>query len=156
MLKEDKENATNGKQKGQCSRGDKCSFRHDEDKRAKPTPKTAPPSEPPTQRGRRESRKKKLRGRGPPGKFARLPCEDFLKGICTKLLCDNRHPPECQFYLSESGCKFGNKRSFPRWKVEEQPHEKPKKGGDKNTVAFFEKLGDSWVVYFKTVSMMHH
>ena len=28
--------------KGQCSRKDKCSFRHDEDKRAKLTPKTAP------------------------------------------------------------------------------------------------------------------
>ena len=38
------------KAKGQCSRGDKCSFRHDEEKRAKLTPQTAPPSEPPTQR----------------------------------------------------------------------------------------------------------
>ena len=45
------------KTKGRCSRGDTCSFRHDEDKRAKPTPKTAPPSEPPTQRGRSASRK---------------------------------------------------------------------------------------------------
>ena len=27
------------KAKGQCSRGDKCSFRHDEDRHAKPTPK---------------------------------------------------------------------------------------------------------------------
>ena len=46
------------KAKGQCSRGDKCSFRHDGDELAKSTPKTAPPSEPPTQRGRRASRKK--------------------------------------------------------------------------------------------------
>ena len=46
------------KVKGQCSRGDKCSFRHGEDKRAKPTPKTAPLSEPPTQRGRSAPRKK--------------------------------------------------------------------------------------------------
>ena len=44
------------KAKEQCSRGDKRIFRHDEDKRAKPTPKTAPPSEPPTQRDRSESR----------------------------------------------------------------------------------------------------
>ena len=56
------------KAKVQCSREDKCSFRHDEDKRAKATPKTAPPSEPPTQRGRSASRKKKLRGRSPSGK----------------------------------------------------------------------------------------
>ena len=41
--------------KGQGSRGDKCSFRHDEDKRAKPTPKTAPSSDPPTHRGRSAS-----------------------------------------------------------------------------------------------------
>ena len=36
------------KAKGQCSRGDKRSFRHDVDKCAKTKPKTAPPSEPPT------------------------------------------------------------------------------------------------------------
>ena len=81
------------KAKGQCSRGDTCSFRHDEDKRAKPTPKTAFPSEPPTQRGRSASRKRKLRGRSPSGKFARQSCKDCLKGICTKSLCDCWHPP---------------------------------------------------------------
>ena len=37
--------------KGQCSRGDKCSFGHEGHERAKPTPKTAPSSEPPTPRG---------------------------------------------------------------------------------------------------------
>ena len=57
VLKEDKENAINGKQKDSVP--DKCSFRHDEDKRAKPTPKTAPPSEPPTQRGREVRRGKR-------------------------------------------------------------------------------------------------
>ena len=33
---------------GQCVKGDNCSFRHDGCERAKPTPKTALPSEPPT------------------------------------------------------------------------------------------------------------
>ena len=71
------------KAKGQCSRGDKCSFRHDEDKRAKSTPKTAPPSEPPTQRdGRSASRKRNLRGQSPSGKTNRQRCRDFLKGTC--------------------------------------------------------------------------
>ena len=46
------------KAQGQSSRGDECGVRQDEDKRAKPKPKTAPPSEPPTQRGRRSSRKR--------------------------------------------------------------------------------------------------
>ena len=67
--------------------------RHDEGKRAKPTPKTAPPSESPTQRGRSTLSEKSLRGRSPSGKFAREPCRDYLKGICTKSLCDNWHLP---------------------------------------------------------------
>ena len=46
------------KVEGLCSRGDKCTFRHVEYKRAKPTPETAPPSEPPTQRGKSASRKR--------------------------------------------------------------------------------------------------
>ena len=73
------------KAKGQCSRGDQCSFRHDGYERAKSAPKTAPPSEPPP-RGRSSSRKRSLRGRSPPGKTNRQPRKDFLKGISTKLL----------------------------------------------------------------------
>ena len=56
------------KAKGQCSRGDKCSFWHDGNERAKPTVKTAPSSEPPTPRGRSASRKRNLRGWSPSGK----------------------------------------------------------------------------------------
>ena len=43
VLKEDKENAGNGSQKRQCLKGHKCSFRHDDDKLAKPTPKPLHP-----------------------------------------------------------------------------------------------------------------
>ena len=95
------------KAKEQCSRGDQCSFWHDSDERAKSTPENGPSSEPPTQRGGRASRKRNIRGRSPSGKSNRQPCRDFLKGICTKLLRDNWHLPECQFYKSESGCTFG-------------------------------------------------
>ena len=95
VLKEDKESAINGKQKGQCSRGDKCSFGHDEDKRAKPTPKTAPPSEPPTQRGKSASRKKNPRGWSPSGNFAQQQCKNYLKCICTKSPYYYWHLPEC-------------------------------------------------------------
>ena len=62
------------KAKGQCSRGRQCSFWHDGGERAKSTPKTAPPSEPPTPRGRSASRKRRLRGRSPSGKTDRQPC----------------------------------------------------------------------------------
>ena len=63
-----------------------------------------------------------------------------MKGICTKLPCDTWHPPECQFYKSESGCGFGNTCSFPHRKVEEQPNKKPKKGGDKSAVAMVKEV----------------
>ena len=135
VLKGGTEFDISGKQKGQCSRGDECSFRHDSDERAKSTPKTTPSSESPTQRGRSASRKGTLGGRSPSGKSNRQPCKDFLKGIYTELPCDSWHPPECQFCKSESGCKFGNKCSFPQRKVEQQPNKKPKNGGHKNAVA---------------------
>ena len=89
------------KAKGQCSRGDKCSFWHDGNERAKPTVKTAPSSKPPTPRRRSASRKRNFRGRSPSGKTNRQPCKDFLKGTCTRLPCDDWHSPECQFYKTE-------------------------------------------------------
>ena len=101
--------------------------------------KPAPPSEPPQQRGRSASRKKDLRGWSPSGKFVRQPCKDYLKGICTKSPCDDWHPPECHFYKSESGCKFGEKCSFAHRQVEGQPKQKSRKNGDKSAVATFEK-----------------
>ena len=97
------------KAEGQCLRGDQCSFRHESHDRAKPTPKTVPPSQPPTQRGRSASRKKELERQKPVWESNRQPCKDYLKGICTKSPCDYWHPPDCQFYKSEWSCKFGDK-----------------------------------------------
>ena len=98
---------------GECSRGDSCSFGHDENERAKLTPKSAPPSEPPTGKdGRSASRKKNLRGRSSSGKLARQTCRDYIKGTCTRPSCDFGHLPERQFYKKESGCKFGDKCTF--------------------------------------------
>ena len=36
-----------------------------------------------------------------------------MKGNCTRSFYDYWHPPECQFYVTESGFKFGDKCSFP-------------------------------------------
>ena len=87
------------KEKGQCPQGDRCSFRHESKNRAKPTPKVAPPSEPPTPKtqARSASRKRNVRGRSRSGKFNRPPRKYFLKGTCTKSPCEYWHPPECQF-----------------------------------------------------------
>ena len=41
-----------------------------------------------------------------------------------------RHPPECLFYKSENGCKFGDKCSDAHRQVDEQPSKKSAKNGD--------------------------
>ena len=45
------------------------------------------------------------------------------------------HPPECLFYKSESGCRFGEKCSYAHRQAEEQPSKRSKKNGDKSAVA---------------------
>ena len=101
---------------GQCSKGDNCSFRHDMNKRAKLTqPNPSPRS------STQQSVKNASRTRSPSGKMARLPCKDYLKGTCTAPFCEKWHPPECLFYKSENGCRFGEKCSYAHRQVDEQP-----------------------------------
>ena len=123
------------KEKGQCSRGDLCSYGMRvtivQDRHQKPChPQTTKNSK---TRGRSASRKGNCGGRSQSEKFNRQPCKYFLKGTCTKSPCEYWHLPECQFFLTKSGCKFGAECSFPHW--EEQPNKKPKKGDDKSAVA---------------------
>ena len=51
----------------------------------------------------------------------------ILKGTCTRSPCEYWHPPECQFYKTETVCEAGDKCLFPHHKVDEQPNKKPKK-----------------------------
>ena len=67
--------------------------------------------------------------------MARLPCKDYLKGICTTPFCEKWHPPECLFYKSENGWRFGEKCSYAHRQVDEQPSKKSQKNGDKSAVA---------------------
>ena len=102
------------REKGQCSKGDQCIFRHESDDRApKSTPKAAPPSEPSMTRGRIESRKRSVRGRSKTGRILRQLRRYYLKGTCTRSPCEHWHPPECQCYQTELGCKAGDKCLFP-------------------------------------------
>ena len=93
------------KERGQRPKGDQCSFRHESNDHAKPTPKAEPPSEPQSSKTRGSSvlRKTNARGRSQPEKFNRPPCEYFLKGTCTKSPCEYWHFPECQFYKNRIG-----------------------------------------------------
>ena len=49
------------------------------------------------------------------------------------------HPPECLFYKTKSGCRFGEKCSYAHRQVEEQPSKKSKKNDDKSAVAMLKK-----------------
>ena len=123
---------------GQCSKGDNCSFRHETNKRAKSTQPN------PSQRSstrlsvRNASRTREVpRGRSP--KMARLPCKDYLKGTCTTPFCEKIDPPECLFYMSEKGCRFGEKCSYAHRQVDEQPGKRSKKNGDNSAVAMLKR-----------------
>ena len=51
------------------------------------------------------------------------------------------HPPQCLFYKTESGCRFGEKCSCAHRQVQEKPC-KRSKNGDKSAVAVLKK--DDW------------
>ena len=67
----------------------------------------ATPSEPSVSRGRSVSRKRSIRGKGHHGAFLRQPCRYYFMGTCTRTSCEYWHPPECQIYKNETGCKAG-------------------------------------------------
>ena len=69
----------------------------------------------------------------------RWPCKDFLKGTCINSFCEKWHPPECLFYKTKSGCRFGEKCSYAHRQVDEQPCERSTKNDDKSAVAMLKK-----------------
>ena len=130
---------------GQCSKGDNCSFRHDINKRGKITQSHMSPISFMQQNERNASRTRSPRGRSLSGRMLRLPCKDYLKGTCTNLFCEKWHPPECLFYKSEKGCRFGEKCSYAHRQVDEQPSKRSKKNGDKSAVAMLKKEWDEQI-----------
>ena len=76
--------------------------------------------------------------KSPSGRMFRWPCKDYLKGTCINSLCEKWHPPECLFYKTKSGCRFGEKCSFAHRQVE-QPSKRYKKNDDKSAVAHVEE-----------------
>ena len=134
------------KANGQCSKGDNCSFWHDINKRAKSTQPKPSPRSSTRQSVRNASRTRSPRGRSPSGRMSRLPCKDHLKGTCTNPICEKWHLPECLFYKSENGCRFGEKVLVCTSSGDEQPSKRSKKNDDKSTVAI---LHDNWVAYFQ-------
>ena len=103
------------------------------------------------------SKKRSIRGKSNHGSILRQPCSCYLRRTCTRTPCEQWHPPECQFYKTETGCKSGDTCLFPHFKVDEQPNERPKKGyftkkeEKTRTKALWllRKAYHKWVVYHK-------
>ena len=109
---------------GQCSRGDNCSFRHDLNKRGKMTQPNPSLNSFMQQNERHASRTRSPRGKSLSGRMSRWPCKDCLQGTCNNSSCKRWHPPECLFYKTENGCRFGEKCSYAHRLVDEQPCKK--------------------------------
>ena len=88
---------------------------------------------------RNASRTRSPRGKSPSGRMSRWPCKDYLKGTCTNSFCKKWHPPECLFYKTKSGCRFGEKCSYAHRQVDEQPSKRSIKHGEKSAVAMLKK-----------------
>ena len=65
-----------------------------------------------------KTRSPRRRRRSPSGRMSRWPCKDYLKGTCNNSFCEKWHPPECLFYKTKSGCRFGEKCSHAHRQVE--------------------------------------
>ena len=124
---------------GQCVKGDNCSFRHDVNKRGKSSPSNPSPNSFMRQNERKSSRTRSPRGKSPSGRMSRWPCKDYLRGTCNNSFCEKWHPPECLFYKTKSGCRFGEKCSFAHRQVDEQPTTRSKTNDDKSAVAMLKK-----------------
>ena len=119
---------------GQCVKGNNC-FRHDLNKRGQVTPSNPSPNSFMQENERKSSRTRSPRGRSPSGRMSRWPCKDYLRGTCNNSFCEKWHTPECLFYKTKSGCRFGEKCSFAHRQVDEQPTKRSKKNDDKSAVA---------------------
>ena len=135
VYKEFLEIVGNGETNGQCVKGDNCSFRHDINKRGKVTPSIPSPNSFMQQNERKSSKTRSPRGKSPSGRMSRWPCKGYRKGTCNNSFCEKWHPPECLFYKTKSGCRFGEKCSFAHRQVDEQPSKRSKKNDDKSAVA---------------------
>ena len=106
---------------GQCVKGDNCSFRHDINKHHQIRLRILSCSR--MSENHREPE---------------VP-EAYLKGTCNNSFCERWHRPECLFYKTKSGCRFGENCSFAHRQVDEQPTQRSKKNDDKSAVAVLKK-----------------
>ena len=127
---------------GQCVKEDKCSFRHDIDKRGKVTPSNPSPNSFMQQNERKVSRTRSPRGRSPSGRISRWPCEDYLKGTCTNSFCENGILQNAHSTSPRVDADLVKKCSYGHRQVEEHPSRRCQKNGDKSAVAMLKTYGN--------------
>ena len=79
------------------------------------------------------------RGKSRSGRMSRWPCKDYLRGTCNNSFCEKWHPPECLYYKSKSGCRFGEKCAFAHRQVDEHPTKRSKTNNERSAVAMLKK-----------------
>ena len=108
-------------------------------KRGKSSPSNPSPNSFMRQNERKPSRTRSPSGKSPSGRMSRWPCKDYFRGTCNNSFCEKLHPPECLYYKTKSGCRFGEKCSFAHRQVDEQPTKRSKTNNDKSAVAMLKK-----------------
>ena len=108
-------------------------------KHGKSSPSNPSPNSFMRQRERKPSRTRSPRGKSPSGRMSRWPCKDSLRGTCNNSFCEKWHPPECLYYKTKSGCRFGEKCAFAHRQVDEQPTKRSKTNNEKSDVAMLKK-----------------
>ena len=116
---------------GQCVKGDNCSFRQSHHQIRLPILSC--------NRMREMRREPKVPEESPSDGMSRWLCKDCLRGTCNNSFSEKWHPPECLFYKTKSGCRFGEKCSFAHRQVDEQPTKRSKQNDDKSAVAMLKK-----------------
>ena len=86
------------------------------------------------------SRTRSPRGKSPSGRMSRWPCKDYLRGTCNNSFCERWHPPECLFYKTKSGCRFGERSAHSHTvRLMNSRRKGLKKNDDKSAVAILKK-----------------
>ena len=131
-----------GNQRAVCVKGNNCSFRHDMNKRGKSSTANPSPNSFIRQNEQKPSRTRSPRGKSPSGRMSRLLCKDYFGGTRNNSFFEKWHLPECLYYKTKSGCRFGEKCSFAHRQVDEQPTKRSKTNNDKSAVAMLKK--ENW------------
>ena len=86
------------------------------------------PSQPSMTRGRSVSRKRSIRGKGNHGSFLRQPCRFYLKGTCTRSLCEIGVFPNVNSFKTSRDVKRETRVHLCTTRLKNNQVKTPKKG----------------------------